>query len=77
MGAPRCLRKLQFLENDDAGALAHDEAVALAIERAAGVQRIVVAGGQRPHGREAADGQRRDRRLRPARDHHVGVVRAG
>ena len=76
-GRAALLGELQFLEDDDAGAFAHDEAVALAIERTAGVQRIVVARRQRAHRGEAADAHRRDRRLGAARDHHVGVVRAG
>ena len=35
---------------------------------------VVVARGERPHGAEAADAQRRDGRLAAARDHGVGVA---
>ena len=34
MGAPRRFALLQFLEDDDAGAFADDEAVAVLVERA-------------------------------------------
>src|SRR5690606_27456871 len=65
---------LEVLEDEDAGALADDEAVAIAIERTAGLLRLVVARRQRAHGAEAADAHRRDRRFRPARDHDAGVT---
>ena len=47
---------LVFLEHDDAGALAHDEAVAVLVIGARGLLgRVVEAGGQRAAGGEAGD----------------------
>ncbi len=50
----------QLLEHQHAGPFAEHEAVAIAVERAAGLWRIVVAFGQRPHVGKAADAHRRD-----------------
>ena len=58
----------------DAGAFADDEAVAVLVERPARALRLVVARRQRAHRGEPADAHRRDRRLRSAGDHHVGVA---
>ena len=38
---------LEFLDDDDAGAFAHDEAVAVLVEGPRGAFRLVVAGAQR------------------------------
>ena len=65
---------LQRLQDDDAGAFAHDEAVAVLVERTRCRGRIVVALRQRRHVGEAADGHRRDRRLGAAADHHVRIT---
>ena len=66
--------ELQFLENHHAGALADDEAVAILVEGPAGVRRIVVACGERPHRGKPADAHRRDGRLGPAGNHCVGIA---
>src|SRR5665213_2308966 len=66
---------LQFLEHDDAGAFAHDEAVAFLILRSRGALRLVVEiGRQGARRREACQADAADRRLGATRDHHVGVV---
>ena len=67
------LRVLVLFEDHYPGALAQHEAVAVLVPGAAGGRRIVVAGGHRPRRAEAADAERRDRRLGAAADHHVGV----
>src|SRR2546422_486289 len=61
-------------ENQDAGALADDEAVAIRVERAAGARRLVIARGQCFHGGKAADAHGCDGRLSAAGNHHVGVA---
>ena len=71
--APR--RVLRRLQHHHAGALAEQEAVPALVERAGGPLRLVVAGGQRPHGGERGDVQRDDRGLGPAGQHHVGPAR--
>ena len=65
-------RVLLGLEYEHARALAEHEAVPALVERARCALRLVVAGGQRPHGGERGDVQRDDRRLGPAGQHHVG-----
>ena len=64
LGAAR-LGVLIFLEHDDAGALAHHEAVAILVIGAAGLFRLVVEiGAERARLGEAGDTERADRRLR-------------
>ena len=46
---------LQFLQDEAAGTLGHDESVAAGAERTAGLLRLVVAGGQGMHGVEATN----------------------
>ena len=66
---------LELLEDEHAGALAHDEAVAIDVERPRlAFSRLLVARRQRAHRVEAADAERRDRRLGAAGDHRVGVA---
>src|SRR5687767_8736725 len=65
---------LELFEDDDAGALADDEAVPILVERAAGTLGFVVARRERAQLAEAADAHRGDRRLRAARDHRIGVA---
>ena len=68
------LGELELLENEDAGAFAADEAVAILVKGAAGVGGVVVAGGEGLHGSEAADRERRDGSLGATGDHGVGVA---
>ena len=65
---------LERLEDDDAGALADDEAVAVLVERARGAPGIVVPGGERLHRGEAADDGLVDAGLDAAGEHDVGVA---
>ncbi len=66
---------LVLLEHQDARALAHDEAVAILVVRAAGLfRRVVEAGRHGPRGDEARHAHRADRRLCAARQHDVGVA---
>ena len=68
-------RMLALLEDDDAGALADDEAVAVAVIGSRRLGRTVVeVGRERPAGGEARDRQPVDRRLGAAGDHDVGVA---
>ena len=65
---------IEFLEHEDAGALAHDEAVALLVEGAGGALGLVVASAHGLHGAEAADAQRDDGGLAAAGEHDLGVA---
>ena len=69
-------RVLELLEHEDRSRLAHHEPVARAIERTRRALRIVVAARERAHRVEAGDADLGDRRLRPAREHHVGATHA-
>mmetsp|Transcript_16115 Transcript_16115/g.40562 ORF Transcript_16115/g.40562 Transcript_16115/m.40562 type:complete len:289 (-) Transcript_16115:493-1359(-) len=69
-----CLGVLLRLEQQHAGALAHDEARPIGVEGAAGGLRRVVGGGAHgAHARETGEAERRHRRLRPSGEHHVGL----
>jgi hypothetical protein len=64
----------QFLQHDDARAFAHDEAVAVLVERARGVFGIVVARAHGLHRAKAADADGHDGRFRAAGEHHLRVA---
>ena len=66
--------ELELFEDEDAGAFADDEAVAIFIPGAAGVGWIVVAGGEGFHGGESTDAHGRDGGFGAAGDHGVGVA---
>ena len=68
------LRVLELLENDDAAGLAHDEAVALGVERTARGLGVGVAPRERAHGSEATDADLRDPGLGAAGEHDVGTA---
>ena len=72
---PAAAGDLFGLEDQDAGPFGQDEAVAVAVERAAGAGRVVVAGRQGPHRGEPAQAHVGDRRLAAAGDHDVGLAR--
>src|SRR3546814_17169065 len=57
------LGALVFLDHQDSGAVAHDEAVAALVPRPRCLLRPVVAGSQRLHRAESADGRGRGRGL--------------
>ena len=65
---------LQFLDDDDAGAFAHDEAVAVLVEGTRGVFRIVVARAQGAHGGKTAHAEGDDGRFAAAGEDDVGIV---
>src|SRR3989304_2381313 len=58
-GGAAALRVLERFQDDDAGAFADHEAVALGVKRTAGAQGIIIARGGRLHGGKSADGQGR------------------
>ena len=64
----------EFFENQNAGAFAHDEAIAVFVPGTAGAGRIVVARGERAHGGESADAHGSDGSFGAAGDHDVGVA---
>ena len=68
------LGELVLLEDQDAGAFADDESVAVLVPRAAGALGLVIARGQRAHGGESADAHRRDGGFGAAADHDIGVA---
>src|SRR5665213_4515677 len=72
---PALPRVFQLLQHQDAGALAHHEAVAVPVIGPGCAGGIVVeVGGHGPAGDEPGDADLAHRRLRPAGDHHVGVA---
>jgi len=73
LGAARaCV--LQLLEHENGAALAHHETVAVAIEGTTAGLRVIVPPRECAHGREAADPNRSDPRLRAAGEHYVGAT---
>src|SRR5712691_10304319 len=68
------LRQFEFFKDQDARAFANNESVAIPLKGTAGVLRIVVAGGESPHRSESSNTHRRDRRLCPAANHHIGIA---
>src|SRR5271156_6775179 len=68
------LRVFQRFQNHHTGTFADDEAVAIGVERAAGVFGIVVAGGESAHGGESADAHGRDGSFSAASDHHISCA---
>ena len=66
---------LVFLEHDDAGALAHNEAVAaFVIGTGSLLRRVIVIGGQRAAGCEARHAKTGDGRFGAAGHHHISIV---
>ena len=70
---PAGLGVLQFFQKQHARALAHDEAAALRVKGDGGPIGVLRL-GQGLHGGKAADGQRRNGRLRAAAEHSVRVA---
>src|SRR5208283_1152305 len=64
----------QFLQHDDARALAHDKSVAILVEWTRSVLWIVVRRAHAVHRAKAADADRRDRRFGAAGEHHPRVA---
>ena len=69
------LRVLEFFDHDDTGAFAHDESVAVPVERARGLFRIVVAEAEGLHVGEAREAAGADGGFRSAADHAVGIAK--
>jgi hypothetical protein len=65
---------LVFLEDDHAGALAHDKAVPAPVERTRSALRFVVARAQGAHGAETRDADRHDAGLAAAGEHDIGIA---
>ena len=70
---PTLLGMLQLLEHQHRRALTHHETVAVPIERATGMLRVVIAGGHGLHGRKAAHAQRHDGGFGTASEHDRSV----
>ena len=69
------LGMLEFLEHQHAGALAHDEAVAVLVPGPRALLGCVVEGGrERARSGEAGNAEPADRGFGAARDHDVGIV---
>ncbi len=66
--------KFQFFKDQNPGAFADHESVAIAIERAGSVRGIVIALRKRAHGGESADAHGRDAGFGAAADHDVGIA---
>ena len=67
-------REFKLFENQNARAFAHDESIAIPVERPRCMRRIVVVLRQRPHGGEPANAERRDAGFRPAADHRNRIA---
>src|SRR5580658_9613393 len=68
------LGELELFEDQDAGTLADDEAIAVLVEGTAGVLGVVVACGKGAHGGKTGNAERGDRGLGAASDHYIGIV---
>ena len=73
---PALGRVLELLEHENGARLAHDEAVAIGLERPARVLWVVVSLRERAHGAETGDPDPRDRRLAATGEHDVGAAEA-
>jgi exodeoxyribonuclease-3 len=65
---------LKLLENEDAGAFAHHESVAVLVEGTARAGRVVIALAKRLHGAESGEAESGNGCFGAAGDHHVGVA---
>src|SRR5258706_1181033 len=65
---------LEFLEDQDAGAFAHHEAIAVLVPGPAGASGIVVASRKRTHGGESADTHGRYGSFPASGNHYVGII---
>jgi hypothetical protein len=63
-----------LFDDEDAGAFADDEAVAIGVPGAGGGCGVVVAGGEGAHGGESGDGEGSDGGFAATADHDVGVA---
>src|SRR5450759_796756 len=65
---------LEFFENQDAGAFAHHEAVAVLVPGTAGASGVVIASGKRAHGGESADAHGSNGGFGASGNHYVGIL---
>ncbi len=65
---------LEFLEDEDACAFTHDEAITFGVEGTRGVFGVIVAGAHGFHGAEAADAEGDDSGFGSAGEHDTGVA---
>src|ERR1035437_2507853 len=65
---------LEFFEDEDAGAFAHDEAVAILVPGTAGAGGVVIARGKCAHGGESAYAHGSDGGFGASGNHYVGVM---
>src|SRR5258708_11542294 len=73
-GSAAAASMLEFFENQDAGAFAHHEAIAVLVPGPAGASGIVVASRKRAHGGESADTHGRNGSFRASGNHYVGIM---
>src|SRR5580658_2224575 len=73
-GSAAAAGMLEFFEHQDAGAFAHDEAVAIFVPGTAGAGGVVIASGKRAHGGKSAHAHGSDRGFGASGDHYVGVA---
>src|ERR1700730_19303837 len=73
-GSAAAAGMLEFFENQDAGAFAHHEAIAVLVPRTAGASGIVIGSRKRAHGGESSDAHGSDGGFGASRNHYVGVV---
>ncbi len=67
---------LALLEHEDARALRHHEAVAVAVERARRLLRLAADRGERPERAVPRDDHRRERRVGTSGEHRIGAILA-
>ena len=71
-GRVAALGVLERLEDQEGRALADDKSLPSSTERTAGALRVVAGRGEHAHGVPGRENDRGQRRVRPAREHHVG-----
>src|SRR5262245_60871326 len=72
--SPTSLGVLQVLEHDHSGAFAHNEPVALLVERTRGVLGILIARAHGFHSAEASDANGNNGGLGAAGEHDLGIT---
>src|SRR5436190_1971940 len=72
--SPTSVGMLKLLKHNNAGAFAHDEAIATNIEGPRSFFGVLVARAHCFHRAKAADAKRNDRRFSAAGEHHFGVA---
>src|SRR5258708_17899108 len=73
-GSAAAASMLEFFENQDAGAFAHHEAIAVLVPGPAGASGIVVASRKRAHVGESVDTHGRNGSFRASGNHYVVII---